>query len=68
MIPQENKKDIEEIPENIRKAVKLIPVSQGLEVLKYALVNPYSNNIVNRNEDIVFMNHAAEEAAVTLEN
>ncbi|NLM74300.1 MAG: endopeptidase La [Clostridiaceae bacterium] len=68
LIPQENKKDIEEIPENIRKAVKLIPVSHMDEVLKYALVNPYSNNIVNRNEDIVFMNHAAEEAAVTLEN
>lgn len=68
LIPMDNKKDIEEIPENIRKAVKLIPVSHIDEVLRYALVNPHPCNLLNRNEEIVFVNHAAEEAAVTLEN
>ena len=38
IIPEQNKKDLEEIPENIRKEMKFIPVSTVNEVLKTALV------------------------------
>ncbi|MCH8055493.1 MAG: endopeptidase La, partial [Deltaproteobacteria bacterium] len=38
LIPEENEKDIEEIPSTILKTVALVPVSQMDEVLKKALV------------------------------
>jgi ATP-dependent Lon protease len=37
IIPQENEKDLEEIPENVKEALKIIPVSTVDEVLKIAL-------------------------------
>ncbi len=38
IIPMANKKDIEEIPEKIRAKLRIIPVSQFEQVLRYALV------------------------------
>jgi ATP-dependent Lon protease len=40
LIPQENVKDLEEIPENVKRDLKLIPVSHVDEVLKLALTKP----------------------------
>lgn len=40
LIPQENVKDLEEIPENVKRDIKLIPVSHVDEVLKLALTKP----------------------------
>jgi ATP-dependent Lon protease len=40
LIPQENVKDLEEIPENVKKGIKIIPVSTVDEVLKLALSKP----------------------------
>lgn len=40
LIPAENKKDLEEIPENVKTGMKIVPVTAATEVLKYALVNP----------------------------
>lgn len=40
LIPQENVKDLEEIPENVKRDLKLIPVSTVDEVLKLALTKP----------------------------
>lgn len=37
IIPKENEKDLEEIPENVRKGIKIIPVEHVDEVLKVAL-------------------------------
>ena len=37
IIPEKNKKDLEEIPENIRKEIRFIPVSTAEEVFKNAL-------------------------------
>lgn len=37
IIPAENKKDLEDIPENIKKGLKIFPVSTVNEVLKIAL-------------------------------
>ncbi len=38
LIPKENVKDLEEIPENVKTGLKIISVSEAQEVLKYALV------------------------------
>lgn len=40
LIPQENEKDLEEIPENVKKGLNIIPVSTVDEVLKLALTKP----------------------------
>ena len=40
LIPQENEKDVAEIPANIREGLTIIPVSHVDEVLKLALVQP----------------------------
>ncbi|MCQ2965303.1 MAG: endopeptidase La [Alphaproteobacteria bacterium] len=40
LIPMENKKDLEEIPENVKKGLDIITVSNARDVLKRALVRP----------------------------
>ncbi|OSQ37969.1 endopeptidase La [Thalassospira mesophila] len=40
LIPKDNEKDLEEIPDNVKRNMRIIPVSHVDEVLKYALVNP----------------------------
>ena len=40
LIPQENEKDLEDIPDNVKKGMKIIPVSTVEEVLKHALSEP----------------------------
>ena len=37
IIPQDNEKDLEEIPDNVKEGLKIIPVSKAQEVLKIAL-------------------------------
>ena len=38
LIPKENEKDLEEIPDNVKRDLEIIPVSTVDEVLKHALV------------------------------
>jgi len=40
LIPQENVKDLEEIPDNVKQGLKIIPVATVDEVLKLALTKP----------------------------
>jgi ATP-dependent Lon protease len=40
IIPEENKKNLEDVPEFVLKDIKVIPVSNIDEVLKIALVKP----------------------------
>jgi ATP-dependent Lon protease len=40
LIPQENVKDLEDIPPNVKDALEIIPVSNVDEVLKHALTLP----------------------------
>jgi ATP-dependent Lon protease len=40
LIPEENAKDLADIPDNVKKGLKIIPVSDVEEVLKHALVRP----------------------------
>ncbi|MDT8855901.1 endopeptidase La [Paracoccaceae bacterium Fryx2] len=54
LIPEENAKDLTEIPDNVKQGMQIIPVSNVREVLKYALV---------RQPEPVEWDEAAEEAA-----
>ena len=40
LIPFDNQKDLEEIPDNVKRGLNLIPVSTAEEVLKHALIQP----------------------------
>ncbi|NWH07173.1 MAG: endopeptidase La, partial [Alphaproteobacteria bacterium] len=40
LIPEENEKDLADIPDNVKKGLKIIPVKAAEEVLKAALVRP----------------------------
>ncbi len=54
LIPQENEKDLSEIPDNVKQGLTIIPVSHVREVLKHALV---------RQPEAIEWDEAAEEAA-----
>ncbi|SLN68128.1 endopeptidase La [Ruegeria meonggei] len=54
LIPEENEKDLAEIPDNVKEGLEIIPVSHVSEVLKQALV---------RDPEPVEWDEAAEEAA-----
>ena len=40
LIPEQNVKDLEEIPDNVKQGMKIIPVKTAEEVLRYALIKP----------------------------
>ncbi len=54
LIPEENEKDLPEIPDNVKDGLEIIPVSHVSEVLKYALVST---------PEPIDWDEAAEEAA-----
>ena len=54
MIPEENEKDLKEIPDNVKEGLTIIPVGNVKEVLKHALV---------RQPEPVDWDETAEEAA-----
>jgi ATP-dependent Lon protease len=54
LIPEENEKDLAEIPDNVKDGLKIIPVKHVSEVLKYALV---------REPEPIEWDEAAEEEA-----
>ncbi|WP_135504724.1 endopeptidase La [Roseovarius aestuariivivens] len=54
LIPQENEKDLAEIPDNVKEGLKIIPVEHVRDVLKLALV---------KTPEPVEWDEAAEEAA-----
>ena len=54
LIPQENEKDLPEIPDNVKEGLEIIPVSHVSEVLKHALI---------AEPEAIEWDEAAEEAA-----
>ena len=54
LIPEENAKDLTEIPDNVKDGMEIIPVTHVSEVLKHALV---------RQPEAIDWDEAAEEAA-----
>ena len=57
LIPADNQKDLAEIPDNVKKGLKIIPVSDVRTVLKHALVSM---------PEPIEWDEAAEEAAAAL--
>ena len=39
LIPEENEKDLKDIPDNVKDGIEIIPVSHVNEVLKHALIS-----------------------------
>ncbi|MNF00038.1 Lon protease [compost metagenome] len=37
LIPQENEKDLEDVPENVKAGLEIVPISTADEALKWAL-------------------------------
>ena len=52
IIPKENERDLEDIPSNVKKALKIVPAENIMEVLKEALTKKISP-IDWKEEDIV---------------
>jgi ATP-dependent Lon protease len=57
LVPKENEKDLADIPENIKRSLEIVPVTNVEEVLEYALVNPLV--------PIEWKNEEEDRAAVT---
>ena len=62
LIPVENQKDLAEIPENVKKGLRIIPVTYVREVLEYALtkeLQPLTTDITvdeSKNESTTILN------------
>lgn len=52
LIPFDNQKDLEEIPDNVKRGLNLIPVSTAEEVLKHALIQPLVPIEWNEDEEL----------------
>ena len=64
IIPEENRKDIEEIPENVRKGIRFVPVTNMDEVLATALARPKTRHIMEGLQDEVGKIILPDEKAV----
>ncbi|MEJ0062814.1 MAG: endopeptidase La [Alphaproteobacteria bacterium] len=51
LIPKENEKDLAEIPDNVKRGLKIMPISTVDEVLKLALANPVTPITWNEEEE-----------------
>ena len=61
LIPSDNEKDLAEIPENVKKGLKIIPVSTVDEVLKLALTKALTPIKWNDVDDVEGVSGASEE-------
>lgn len=68
LMPKENLKDVEEIPENIRKNIELVPVSSMDEVFRLALVRMPDGHTDKKLSGVMEMSQASDEAAVSIEH
>lgn len=50
-IPKENEKDLIDIPETVKKNIKIIPVTQVDDVIHQALVRPYESIVLDEKTD-----------------
>ncbi|TCS64118.1 endopeptidase La [Varunaivibrio sulfuroxidans] len=62
LIPKDNEKDLAEIPDNVKKGMKIIPVNTVDDVLKVALANPITPVEWNEDSDAVAAAAKAAEA------
>ncbi|MGB0694709.1 MAG: endopeptidase La [Rhodospirillaceae bacterium] len=64
LIPKDNEKDLAEIPDNVKKGLTIIPVSDAETVLKHALVRELTPIEWTEEEDAVPVAAAEEDGAV----
>jgi len=62
LIPQENVKDLADIPENVKSNLEIIPVSTADEVLKHALTGPLTPIEWNEETDPLPVSPASDDA------
>jgi len=69
LIPQENEKDLAEIPDNVKKGLRIVPVSNIDEVLREALVQqPEAIEWVDVEPEAIAATEAGGEAPARLPN
>jgi len=69
LIPEENAKDLVEIPDNVKNNMEIIPVSHASEVLHYALTrDPAPIEWSEKDEEEAARNIAKDEAAANLQS
>jgi ATP-dependent Lon protease len=51
IFPEKNKKDLAEIPQNVKRKIKFIPVGHMTQVLENSLVDPKTEDRKQRTED-----------------
>ena len=61
LIPEENEKDLEEIPENVKKALEIVPVANISQVLAKSLVTMPEPIIKEKQGDIDLSNQKSAE-------
>ena len=61
LIPEENEKDLEDIPDNVKKALKIVPVANISQVLSYALIKNPEPIIEQKQGDIDVSNQKTAE-------
>jgi ATP-dependent Lon protease len=61
LIPAENEKDLADVPENVRNALKIIPVSTVDEVLAQALAGPLTPIEWNEDDEVAPSRLAADD-------
>jgi ATP-dependent Lon protease len=62
IIPEENKKDLEEIPENIKKGLKIIPIKWIDEALNIALASQPTSLKNKKGSDVLRVNNPSRKS------
>lgn len=63
LIPEENEKDLADIPDNVKNALEIIPVQYVDDVLKHALTGPLTPIEWDEEAEALAAKARAEEAA-----
>ncbi|MGE5472639.1 MAG: endopeptidase La [Ignavibacteriales bacterium] len=66
IIPEENKKDVEEIPETVRTQMKFVYASSIDTVIRTALAKHIHKNISHNSKEAVMQREAKQEVAATI--
>ena len=72
IIPADNKKDLDDIPENVRKRIKFVIVDRMETVLNTALVNKINTDVEagfkQKDEDVIIPEEVSSISGVSREN
>ncbi|MBB3998302.1 endopeptidase La [Aureimonas pseudogalii] len=66
LIPEENAKDLVEIPDNVKNALEIVPVSRMAEVLVHALIRQPEPIHWTESDDVVPARETADDQSATI--